>query len=118
MDLIERLIKGKIALNNEESTQADITALSKVIDDLYPGISVRYSSTYYYPTLESFCKEHKTNQVCFYNVEAKTWDGYSKFEHAIIRSIFDEDPFYRADEILADCNIQDINEEDLMEIFN
>ncbi|MBP5423887.1 MAG: hypothetical protein J6Y78_15735 [Paludibacteraceae bacterium] len=115
MSLLDSLVKNEIALNIKESDSKDIAELSDEIDKIYPGISERFSSTYYYPTMKSFVAKHLENDICFYNTEANTWDGYSKTEYYLTR--YSKNTICTAKEIMNDCKIKEINEEDLMSMF-
>ena len=112
MSLIDKLINGEIALDIENSHKKDIKKLSDIVYKLNPNLSQRYSPTYYFPTLEGFCN-HGKNQVCFYNVDAVTWDGYRYFEN----SGFKIGDYYTAEQILTDWLVKDIDEEDFMKMF-
>ena len=119
MNLIDKLINGEIALDVENSYEEDIKELSDIVFRLNPNLSQRFSPTYYFPTLESFCN-HAKNQVCFYNVESVTWDGYRYFEN----SRFKASNYYNAKQILNDWfveiidKIENIDEEDFMKMFD
>ena len=110
MSLLDEFVAGKIALNNPDSNIEDVIELSQLIENVYPDLS-KDCGFAYYPTLENFiCRDHHDCEICFYNKEYKTWDGY----HLLEGSPFDNS--FTADEIL-EKNIIDIDENDFMEIF-
>ena len=115
MSLLDSLVKNEIALNLKESDSKDIAELSDEIDKIYPGISERFSSTYYFPTMKSFAAKHHENDICFYNTEAHTWDGYTKTEYYVMRH--SKNAICTAKEIMDDYKIEEINEEDLLSMF-
>ena len=115
MSLLDSLVKNEIALNIKESDSKDIAELSDEIDKFYPGISKRYSATYYYPTMKGFVAKHLEDDICFYNTKANTWDGYTKAEYYLTR--YPKSIICTAEEIINEYKIKEINEEDLMSMF-
>ena len=110
MSLLDEFVAGKIALNNPDSCIEDIIVLSQLIENVYPDLS-KDNGFAYYPTLEDFVnRDHHDCEICFYNKEYTTWDGY----HLLERSPFDKS--FTADEILGKTSV-DIDENDFMKIF-
>ena len=110
MSLLDEFVAGKIALNNLDSYKEDIIELSQLIENIYPDLSKK-TGFVYYPTLENFViRDHDDCEICFYNKEYTTWDGYRFLEG----SPFDKS--FMADEILGKTSV-DIDENDFMKIF-
>ena len=116
MSLLDSLVKNEIALNIQESHKEDIAELSDKIDKIYPGISTRFSETYYCPTIESFVAHNPGNDICFYHTEVHTWDGYMHMEHYL--KAYPKNIICTAKEIMDDDQVKEINEEDFMNMFS
>lgn len=112
MNLLHEFMSGHIALNLRDSKQEDIDELSDGIEEFYPELPQK-TITIYYRSIKDF--QHQTNcELCFYSDYYTTWDGYKCLD----TMRFEKDKIYTAHEILNDMgSVQEINETDLMQMF-
>ena len=116
MDLLDRLASGLIGVDLVHSNSEDIRELSKVIDCAHPELAqdARGCDGFRYGTMSEFLEDYGRDELCFYNFEVKTWDGYKRLD----KNQFKKEDRLTADEILRDYTPVEVEDSEILELIN